>query len=89
MLKPTPKPPALAGRALAGKRPFPFHIITPTQTAVLTQHLVIPHKLNQLITFSFHHFCCPKRPFPFHLSAIPQNLAKHTPRDQSPFWVKK
>jgi hypothetical protein len=39
-----------------GKRPFPFHIFMPTPTAVLTQPLVIPHKLNQPAVFHVYNF---------------------------------
>ncbi|MFO7679401.1 MAG: hypothetical protein R6X34_05070 [Chloroflexota bacterium] len=34
------------------KRPFPFHIIMPTQTAVLTQYLMIPRNLNHPAAFA-------------------------------------
>jgi hypothetical protein len=52
------------GGKFAGKRPLPFHIIMPTQTAVLTQPLVIPQNLNQPAAFAFYHLHFARRPFP-------------------------
>ena len=44
-------------RNFNNKRPFPFHILMPTPTTVLTQLLVIPHNLNQPPAFHVHNFC--------------------------------